>query len=174
MELLTDSVGMLQKVNFAKGIARSMLKEQSKYLEKRLGDHVDSSLTIAGDLLLQTIKPMFEEITEKGIESSRVKWMKMIDEKLEKHPLFMNKDKYSEAINITREELKLLLGQISYDPSGEYGFSALISSSITGLCSIICAIIVCRWGNTHRQMANMRSEIRDTREERKALRHRET
>ena len=173
MDIIKETAGTLRTVNLAKNIARILLRDESKYLEKRIGDHVDNSLTIAGELLLQSIKPMFEQITTKGMEISRKQWMKMVEEKLEKHPLFMNKKKYQEAINITKEELKVLLAQISYDPVGQYGLSGLIAASITGLCSIICTIIACKWGKTHFQMSKMRAEIRDQREERREIRSRE-
>ena len=120
-----------------------MMRRQGGQLEENIGERLESSLIIAGEVMLKKVLPIFRQITIDSLEETRLRNMRVIEEKLDKHPLILHKKKYGRILKVTQEDLLKLLLDISFDPYGQYSLIAIITSAVIATLLLIYAIANC-------------------------------
>ena len=85
-----------------------------------------------------------ENIAEHTMKKNQLAFIDVVEDKLENHPLFMNRDLYATVLNRTEGELMALLGNLSYDPTGKYSLAALIGMIILTITMIVMCAMLCR------------------------------
>ena len=89
------------------------------------------------------LEKKFHRIANEGLNATRKEYGKVVNEELNRHPLFNNRKRYEKNINMTRDEFTEFLEELSYDPEGRVSLTGLVTAIVTCIGLIITSLSSC-------------------------------